>query len=218
MKLEENVNECKKINFKQFDGLIQKELTNCFKKHKCLFCALLAPCHFNNYLNGIKIQYLDPLIMTFSSEVNGVIISYSNIQVKQDKNSDIENDSYIIGKIQSSSSFIELWIEVDLVTWCPQVGSVLRGLVYIQTPSHIGLLIHDIFNASIKNYNMPNNWRFNSFNESKNTTRNKILTPENCGYWTDDNGTMITGNLKFIVKSIQTSGKIISLVGSLIDD
>jgi DNA-directed RNA polymerase I subunit RPA43 len=106
------------------------------------------------------------------------------------------------------------------------VGDVVEGLIYMQSPSHIGLLIHDTFNASIKKFNIPDDWSFipNQADENDEEAaeaaeadavssrgRNNIL-----GQWVDANQVPIDGKLKVTVKAVHTGSKVVSLEGTLI--
>ena len=101
---------------------------------------------------------------------------------------------------------------MDFLCWCPEVGDVLEGDIYMQTPSHIGLLICDTFNASIKKYNIPNTWSFvpNQIDEVSSDDRKTF------GHWVDESETKVEGKLQFTIKAIHTTGRIVSVEGTLI--
>lgn len=176
----------------------------------------LAPCHVDNPINGIKAQHLDPLIMTYYSKGQGIILSYFNVSIK-----DATDDEQLIAKVTDSSAFAFMWITVDLLLWHPEVGDTLEGHVYIQTASHIGLLVHDTFNASIKYRNIPQDWEFvpsqaDEYAEAEEESSSKPAKLRSFGYWLDGSGTKVEGKLQFTVKAIYTAGRMLSLEGSLV--
>ncbi|KAH3671793.1 hypothetical protein WICMUC_004551 [Wickerhamomyces mucosus] len=201
-----------------------KGLSECFHKIKTSLYVSLAPIYLNTPIEGIKSQHLDPLIMKFFPKLNGVIISYSNLKLcnestQEDEN---ENSNLLISKINPHSPFTFLWINVEFLIWKPLVGDNIEGLIYIQSPSHIGLLINDTFNASIKKSQIPLNWKFNANEIDSNDDENNQIEDDNgsnhrqLGQWVDENNLPIDGKLKIIVKAIHTSGRIVSIEGSLI--
>lgn len=193
-------------------------VSECFKKISTEMYVSLAPCFVNDAINGIKAQHLDPLVMTYLPKVQGVVISYSNLQLSpENKSTDPENSTLYLSTVSSSSPFTYLWITVDLLIWQPKVGDVLEGFSYMQTASHIGLLVHDTFNATIKKLNIPADWRFLP------SQVDEVVDPEtessqfkSFGYWVDENDAKVEGKIKFTVKAVHASGRVVSLEGTLI--
>ncbi|KAK6460600.1 DNA-dependent RNA polymerase I subunit A43 [Scheffersomyces coipomensis] len=212
-------------SFKRRKSVIQPKSTNplndegisqCFHTVSTSLYVSLAPVHLDNPINGIKAQHLDPLIMQYFSKAKGVVLAYSNIKLSEDNISEDSKDRTIsVAKIEGSSPFTFLWITVDFLVWRPQVGDVLEGHIYMQTASHLGLLIHDTFNASIKKFNIPTSWQFvpSQVDEIADDTANKF---KSFGYWMDENEIKIEGKLQFTVKAIHSTGRVVSVEGTLI--
>lgn len=194
-------------------------ISECFQKFTASLYLSLAPCHISNPINGIKSQHLDPLIMSYFSKAKGVVLAYSNIKLSDDNISkDSDENTITVARITDSSPFTFLWVTVDLLIWRPQIGDTLEGYIYMQTASHIGLLVHDTFNASIKKFNIPPNWNFIPNQEDEFSEElNEAVKFKSFGHWADENEVKIEGKLKFKIKSIHTSGKIVSLDGTLIE-
>lgn len=193
-------------------------ISECFQKFTTSLYVSLAPCHISNPINGVKSQHLDPLIMSYFPKAKGVCLAYSNIKISDDNvTKDTDDNTITVAKVTDSSPFTFLWVSVDFLIWRPQVGDTLEGYIYMQTASHIGLLVHDTFNASIKKFNIPVDWNFipsqeDEYSEEVNDS-NKF---KSFGYWADENNVKIEGKLKFTIKSIHTTGKVVSLDGTLI--
>lgn len=195
--------------------------SECFRVVRTTMYVSLAPCYITNPINGIKAQHLDPLIMTYFPKADGVVLSYSNLNVSKEHHSvDSNGEPNTIAKVSDSSPFSFLWVNVDLLIWRPQIGDVLEGYIYMQTASHIGLLVHDTFNASIRMRNIPQDWEFvpsqaDEF-EAEQQEEGASSKFRSYGYWADAEGTKVEGKITFTVRSIHTTGKMMSLEGTLV--
>lgn len=190
-------------------------LSECFHKINVSLYVSLAPSYLKQPIEGIKSQHLDPMLMKNFAKVNGVVIGYDNVTVSEEH---IGESGDIIATVNPHSPFAFLWVSVDFLVWKPQVGDVLEGLVYMQSPSHIGLLINDTFNGSIKKNNIPESWQFipNQADEQATGSDEEQLKSQSLGQWIDENEIPIDGKVKFTVKAIHNSGRVVSVEGSLI--
>lgn len=194
-------------------------LSECFRVVRTSMYVSLAPSHITNPINGIKAQHLDPLVMSYFAKANGVVLAYSNITLNSEERSPDAND-IILAPVSDSSPFCFMWVTVDLLLWYPQIGDILEGNVYMQTASHIGLLVHDTFNASIKLRSIPQDWQFvpsqaDEFGEA-DEAKEKPTKFGSYGYWTDASGSKIEGKVLFTVRSIHTSRSMLSIEGTLL--
>lgn len=205
----------KSTNPLNLDGLLE-----CFQVLRTELYVSVAPCHITNPVNGIKAQHLDPLMMTYFAKGQGVVLSYSNVVVSKEHHAlDTEDQPITMSKVGDSTPFAFMWITVDLLIWRPQIGDILEGYIYMQTASHIGLLVHDTFNASIKFRNIPQDWEFvpsqaDEFGESEELTKGSKF--RSFGYWADGSGTKVEGKISFTVRAIYSTGRMLSLEGSLV--
>lgn len=204
-------------------------LSKCFHRVKAKMYLSLAPCHLERPIDGLRQQHLDPLIMTFNRKVDGIIISYDNIkfskeQIKKNEDEDAAVEFNYVAKVSDENPFSFLWVYVDFVVWKPRIGDLLEGYSIMQSQSHIGLLIHDVFNASIKKFYIPENWYFvpnqadeesneNEDSGSNGTSQNNF---KKLGYWCDENGVAIGGKIKFTVRAIHVNGKGLAVEGTLL--
>ncbi|ODV82199.1 uncharacterized protein CANTADRAFT_24819 [Suhomyces tanzawaensis NRRL Y-17324] len=214
---EEPVSKRPSIAPKSTNKLGEDGISECFHKVTTRMYVSLAPMHLKNPINGIKAQHLDPLIMNYFPKAKGVVLAYSNIKLSSDNISiDSEDQPISIARIEGSSPFTFLWVTLDLLIWRPQVGDELEGYIYMQTASHLGLLVHDTFNASIKKYNIPSGWSFIPNQEDE--VQEETTTPKfkSFGYWVDENEVKIEGKLKFTIKAIHSAGRVVSVEGTLI--
>lgn len=200
-----------------FNQVGENGLSNCFYVFHTELYVSLAPIHLNNPINGIKAQHLDPLVMSYFPRARGVVLSYLNIKLdRQNESVNANGENVTIARIEGSTPFTFMWVLVDLLVWRPLVGDVMEGYVYMQTASHIGLLVHDTFNASIKKLSIPHQWEFVPSQEDEIVDEFALLA-KSFGYWADENGNRIDGKLKFIVKRVHLASKVLSLEGTLLE-
>ncbi|AEY96594.1 FADR377Wp [Eremothecium gossypii FDAG1] len=180
----------------------------------------LAPLYQQHPLEGIKRQHLNPMVMKYNGDVGGVILGYENVAIM---NEGAAKDEELLVKLTPDTPFAFTWCSVDLVVWSPHIGDVLEGWIFIQSASHIGLLIHDAFNASIKKNNIPDDWTFihneeSTNGSSENDSSTGMRKARSLGHWVDGNGKQLDGKLKFTVKNVYTAGRMVSLEGSLLSE
>ncbi|SCU91051.1 LADA_0F07822g1_1 [Lachancea dasiensis] len=181
----------------------------------------VAPTYLGCPNKGIKKQHLNPMVMKYSSDVGGVVLGYENLEIKDASGDDDDQDQKLV-KMTADTPFGFTWCSVDLYVWQPQVGDVIEGWIFIQSPSHIGLLIHDAFNASIKKTSIPAGWTFIHNEDVDNVTsegsEEGADKSRSLGNWVDENGQQLDGRLKFSVRNVYTTGKVVSLEGSLLEE
>lgn len=217
-------------------------LSECFHKVSTHLYVSLAPIYTHEPLQGIKTQHLDPLLMSYFAPAGGVILAHYNVKLCGQDEDEESQDKPVVAKIMYDSPFAYMWISVDLLVWKPMPGDLLEGWINLQSPSHIGLLVHDTFNVTIKRDAIPKTWTFvpnqaddetmineneeendetNNTNNGTNTTNNNNnhnnhTDPKSLGYWIDDSGERIDGKIKFTVKLLNVSSRIVSVQGSLL--
>ncbi|EJS41526.1 rpa43p [Saccharomyces arboricola H-6] len=218
--------------------------SNCIVRVPIALYVSLAPMYLENPLQGIMKQHLNPLVMRYNNKVGGVVLGYQGLKILDANPLSKEDVSEKLIKVTPDTPFGFTWCHVDLYVWQPQVGDVLEGYIFIQSASHIGLLIHDAFNASIKKNNIPTDWTFvhneveedadvvdtdendgsrnnedNKENYSGNNSLGKFsFTNRSLGHWVDSNGEPIDGKLRFSVRNVHTTGRVVSVDGTLIND
>lgn len=209
-------------------------ISNCVIRVPVSLYVSLAPVFAESPLQGIMKQHLNPMVMKYNSKVNGVVLGYKNLTIMdacplEDKS---EDEGKLI-KLTADTPFGFTWCQVVLYVWQPQIGDVLEGWIFIQSASHIGLLIHDTFNASIKKNHIPADWTFVHEEEEVDEASNSESRDEEDGkneeeeaqfprrsldHWVDADGERVDGKLKFVVRNVYTTGRVVSVEGSLILD
>lgn len=203
---------------KQNKNPVDKEdgCSKCIVKMPISVYVSVAPIYQQFPKEGIMRQHLNTMVMKYNAEIGGVILGYENLDVLGDQ---VEDEEKLIA-LSPDTPFSFTWCHLDVIVWQPQVGDTIEGWIFIQSASHIGLLVHDAFNASIKKNNIPNDWTFihnEDLNEnSQDSTDDKKL--QSLGHWVDGNGQQLGGKLKFKVRNVYTTGRMVSLEGTLLAD
>ncbi|EDO15791.1 hypothetical protein Kpol_1040p4 [Vanderwaltozyma polyspora DSM 70294] len=201
-------------------------VSNCIVRIPISLYVSLAPMYSCNPLQGIMKQHLNPMVMRYNNSVNGVVLGYENLKILDSDPLNEESSSEKLIKLTPDTPFGFTWCHCDLYVWQPNIGDFLEGWIFIQSVSHIGLLIHDAFNASIKKNFIPEGWTFVQNEEIDNASQSgenqnddkKSNFSSSMGYWVDENGEKIEGKLKFTVRNIYTKGKVVSIDGTLVND
>lgn len=89
-------------------------------------------------------EQLDSLLMRYVPQFGGVLMSHSKLNFMQK-----------LGKIDGDGAFANVLVSVNGLVWAPKIGMRLEGKIKLSTPSHVSLLVHGIFNASITSAHLP---------------------------------------------------------------
>lgn len=225
-------------------------VSECFHTVSTSLYLSLAPVYAMNPVAGIKAQHLDPLLMTYFQPAGGLVLAHFNLKVsgQEDASADSKDTSDdkkqpVLARVMYDSPFAFLWVQVDFLVWRPQPQDVVVGTINMSSPSHIGLLIHDTFTATIKRDSIPNDWVFipnqadeegeeeedialaNTVDqavaslEKENQTKQRAFSMrdhKSLGHWQDGQGKKIEGKIKFTVKLFNVTGRFVSVQGSLV--
>lgn len=203
---------------KQSSNPIDEEdgCSKCIVKVPVSLYASIAPIYQQASQDGIMRQHLNNMVMKFNNELGGVVLGYDNLEILGDQAEESEK----LVKLTADTPFAFTWCHVDIIVWQPQVGDIVEGWIFIQSASHIGLLIHDAFNASIKKNSIPNDWTFihnEDLGENSQDSEDKKKF-QSLGHWVDGQGEQLGGKLKFTIRNVYTTGRMVSLEGTLLSD
>ena len=187
----------------------------------------LSPISQRHALSGICAEHLSPLILTYHSALQGVVLSYKNARLS-------ENPEYWShgGRSKPLARSIDeyavsfIWVTAEFLVFRPQRKTWIEGWINLQNEGHIGLVCWNLFNASIERKQMPKGWKWKG---TAKATANRMLKGHQAsrdqdketgkgldpfesnvqhdeGYFVDDAGNKLSGTLRFRVKDIETSG------------
>lgn len=127
-----------------------------FKLCEIMLKIALSPINMSFPLDAIK-QQLNSMLFKYNSEVSGIPISYSSIKLPQGQE---------YGRIYGEKPWIHIDVTTKLLIFQPVVGLIMKGKINKVADSHVSLLIHGMFNASISGDVMKTKYVYNNTNKS----------------------------------------------------
>ncbi len=113
-----------------------------FMQKKASLMISLTPDSLSNTTKHIHLS-MQSMLLKYSDGLGGVLISYDDIQLDKSKNDGS------CGRIINEFPHIHYYITCDVLVFNPVSSTSLKGVVNEVFPSHVGLLVHELFNASI---------------------------------------------------------------------
>jgi DNA-directed RNA polymerase I subunit RPA43 len=113
-----------------------------FQKKKVSVMLSLMPSAMTNSHKAMN-SAMQTMLLKYSDSLGGVLLSYENIEIDETKNGGR------FGRILNEMPHIHYYVTCDVLVFNPSVGSTLVGVVNETFPSHVGLLVHELFNAMI---------------------------------------------------------------------
>lgn len=123
-----DLKELRKLTIDEHSCVIEKKVTQ---------NLALQPWCLGNLKESIK-NLLDYKIGKFDKEFNGILLSYKNLRILQN-----------IGTIRNDNSDINFQVQADYFIFKPYVGATLSGIVNKKSITHLGILVHRVFNVVI---------------------------------------------------------------------
>ncbi|KAG6447121.1 hypothetical protein O3G_MSEX004768 [Manduca sexta] len=110
---------------------------SCVIEKKVTQNLALQPWCLGNINESIK-NLLDYKIGKFDKEYNGILLSYKNLRLLQN-----------IGTIRNDNADIHFQVQADYFIFQPYIGATLTGIVNKKSTTHLGILVHRVFNVVI---------------------------------------------------------------------
>ncbi|KAJ8667333.1 hypothetical protein QAD02_008995 [Eretmocerus hayati] len=133
----------------ELEGLVEDEDSCVFVERKQKHLGL-HPYHLSNLSAALR-EILDAGLNRYDQELNGLLLSYKNPKLLSP-----------LGDILYDTCFVHVDVEADFYIFRPEVGKSLKGIVNKVSYHHIGVLLHKIFNVSIRKPDIKNgeesNW------------------------------------------------------------
>lgn len=102
----------------------------------------LPPSALSNIANAMNAS-MQKLLLKYSNGMGGVLISYRDVEI------DDSTPGEAPGRIMDEMPHLHYYMKCTVLIFNPSVGTVVRGKVNESFPSHVGLLVHELFNAMI---------------------------------------------------------------------
>ncbi|XP_049869441.1 DNA-directed RNA polymerase I subunit RPA43 [Pectinophora gossypiella] len=116
---------------------LANDKASCIVEKKVTQNLALQPWCLGNLKESLK-NLLDYKIGKFDKEFNGILLSYKNLRVLQN-----------VGTIRNDNADIHFQVQADYFIFQPYVGATLKGVVNKKSSTHLGILVHRVFNVVI---------------------------------------------------------------------
>ena len=163
-----------------------------FVRKRMELAVSLLPISLGDTLKSIE-DSLRELLLKYSDGISGILLAFDNVKILGD------------GMILNEFAHIHYKVAVDTLVFAPRAGCRLRGIVTDSFHSHLSLVVHHYFNASIPSQDMYQaGFEFDGeteqwYRKAKDDSSGSRLS----------NGNMVT----FTCEKIHESGGIISIAG-----
>lgn len=129
----------------------------------------LSPAAYAFPVAGLCAEHLSPLLLTYYPPLQGVILSYSNVRLSEDRpdneeafNPEANSEAFtqVLAKSINEYGPSFLWLTADFLVFRPARDTWMEGYINLQNESLIGLVCYNYFNAAIDRENLPDRWRW----------------------------------------------------------
>ena len=83
------------------------------------------------------------MLLKYSDGLGGILLGYDNLKVDKKKNGGET------GRILNEMPHIHFYVTCRALVFTPTAGKYMTGMISETFPSHVGVLVHDLFNATI---------------------------------------------------------------------
>lgn len=130
------------------------------------FYLPLSPAAYAFPLAGLCAEHLSPLLLTYHPPLRGVLLSYANVRLSEQKPSDAntlpesETTPPVLAHSINEYAPSFLWLTADFLVFRPSRGSWMEGYINLQNEGFIGVVCYNYFNAVVERENLPEGWRW----------------------------------------------------------
>ncbi|KAJ9657744.1 hypothetical protein H2201_008057 [Coniosporium apollinis] len=126
----------------------------------------LSPITYASPIPGLCAEHLSPLLLTYYPPLHGVVLSYANVRLSTERPStshppdrtDTEEPVLAHSIDEYGASFV--WATADFVVLRPRRGVWLEGYVNLLNESYLGLVVYNLFSASVHRNRLPRDWQW----------------------------------------------------------
>ena len=110
-----------------------------FQKKKVSLLVSLEPSSLVDTRQALETS-MHSLLLKYSDGLGGVLLAFDNLEFDRE---------HRYGQILNEMPHIHYRVTCDVVVFFPALKTTLVGVVNDVFPSHVGLLVHKLFNASV---------------------------------------------------------------------
>mmetsp|Transcript_20482 Transcript_20482/g.19708 ORF Transcript_20482/g.19708 Transcript_20482/m.19708 type:complete len:305 (-) Transcript_20482:350-1264(-) len=113
-------------------------------QQRTIRCMISLQPHALSHLTKALNQSMRNLLLRYYASFGGVLLSFENLEIISKT-----NDGLQCGVVFNEMPHMNFMVRVDVLLFRPDVGIKLTGSVNESFPSHVGLLVHSLFNAMV---------------------------------------------------------------------
>ena len=161
-------------------------------------------------LASVCADTLSPMILRWDPDLKGVVLAYRNPKLVTSPRNLDDGDEVPLAQTIDEYAAPFVWVQTDFVVFTPRRGLWLDGYVSLQNESYIGMVIFNLFNATIERKRLPQDW---DWVEDEQEQADVELTPSveyeiggkrrtfthSLGHFEDGQGNVIDGWVRFRV-------------------
>jgi hypothetical protein len=165
-----------------------------FQEKRVRILVSLPPASLINIPNALNAS-MQNLLLKYSNSLGGVLVSFSDIKLdnsqndengSSNSNANSNSNTNANGRIINEMPHIHYYIKCTVLIFNPSIGTVLKGKVNESFPSHVGLIVHEVFNAMISAESLrqngfvfdddSNEWRKNTSGDDNGNNGERVVT------------------------------------------
>jgi len=139
-----------------------------FTQHTLSLYLPISPICQSYPLAGLCAEHVSPLIMTYHPPLAGVIMSYKDPRLSAGAPTspdvpaaeDSEPTPTIYAKVVDEYAVNYVWLTAEFLVFAPRRGGSIEGYINMQSETHIGLVVWNMFSAHIRKERIPLDWRW----------------------------------------------------------
>lgn len=147
-----------------------------FQTKKANILVSLCPSSLSNIRKAMHAS-IQKLLLKYSDSLGGVLLSFDNIQLDDGTSGKRKGGGDSSGRIINEMPHIHFNVSCNVLVFNPSIGQKLEGVVNESFPSHVGLLVYELFNAMVSaDYLQANGFQFDAdLNEWKYEKTNNAI-------------------------------------------
>lgn len=120
-----------------------------FRQCKLVIKVSLSPCFAFSLRKGVQ-EEVNQYLMRYSTEIGGILTAYKNVKL-------VKPYAHIVNEMPH----LHCSVSLDALAFCPSIGTELEGVVNKVGSNHIGMLVANVFNASVAATELPKGYVHN---------------------------------------------------------
>lgn len=125
----------------------------------------ISPTHA---LASLLAEHLSPLLLTYYSPLQGVILAYSNASISSEPpsasspSSDYQDNPQPLTLAKSADEYgvLYVYLTATFLVFRPQRGQILEGWVNVQSEGFLGAVVLNLFSVGIERKRLPSDWKW----------------------------------------------------------